>query len=313
MAAPVETEGRAIEWEEPGCLLCGSRLWAPFVEASDHLAREGGRWFAVVRCRDCGLCYTSPRPSLDSIGQFYPPAYWPERAPSPREKKALGFRPPRLGRLARKERKALPWHGQGRLLDFGCGGGVFLERMSVQGWQVTGLDLAPAAVRRVRTELGLPALVGSLPHPELDPGSFDVITMWHSLEHVHDPRGVLREAFLLLAPGGKLIVAVPNLASLAFRWFGRFWYGLDLPRHLSHFTPQTLTWMLEGTGFRAGRVRMVRQTAWMRASARLACQHPDALPWHHWLQGKPGSRLACWYSCVTGRADCMLVEARRPA
>src|SRR5262249_34256030 len=138
------------------------------------------------------------------------------------------------------ERRVLPWHGNGRLLDFGCGGGSFLERMHKQGWSRVGLDTSEAAVRSIRSELGLAAPVGTLPHPELAPESFDVITMWHALEHVHAPLDVLREAHRLLAPGGRLLVAVPNIASWPFRWFGRDWFGLDLPRHLTHFEPETL-------------------------------------------------------------------------
>ena len=139
----------------------------------------------------------------------------------------------------------MPIHGEGRLLDFGCGSGSYLWRMHRQGWKVIGVDPSAAAVDYVRHELGLPALVGSLPHEDLHDGYFDVITMWQSLEHVHWPMEVLRAARRLLAPGGKLIVAVPNIDSLPFRWFGQTWIGLDLPRHLSHFAPSTLTHMLE--------------------------------------------------------------------
>ena len=92
--------------------------------------------------------------------------------------------------------------------------------MADQGWQVTGLDAAVGAVRRVRDDLGLPALVGTLPHPDLRPGSFDVVTMWHSLEHVHRPLAVLREAYRVLVPGGRLVVACPNIDSWPARWFG---------------------------------------------------------------------------------------------
>src|SRR5260221_105975 len=120
------------------------------------------------------------------------------------------------------------------------------------GWQVRGLDVSASAVAEVQPQRRLPALVGSLPHHELRRATFDVITMWHSLEHVHAPLEVLREAHRLLAPGGRLVVAVPNIDSLPFRWFGNAWYGLDLPRHLTHFAPRTLQMMLERAGFRPG-------------------------------------------------------------
>jgi SAM-dependent methyltransferase len=201
--------------------------------------------------------------------------------------------------------------GQGRLLDFGCGGGSFLERMYRHGWQVTGLDTSASVVERIRTELGLPALAGTLPHPELRPASFDLVTMWHSLEHVHAPLEVLREAHRLLVPGGKLLVAVPNIDSLPFRWFGHAWFGLDLPRHLTHFAPWTLYLMLHRAGFRVGPVHMVRHSGWLRRSARLACQSPQSSRWHRCLQWSPAARLATWYGYFTHQADCMMVVAER--
>jgi SAM-dependent methyltransferase len=183
--------------------------------------------------------------------------------------------------------------------------------MHRQGWQVTGVDVSLAAVERVRGVLGLPALLGSLPHPQLKPSSFDVLTMWHSLEHVHRPLEVLHEARRLLAPGGKLIVAVPNIDSLPFRWFGPAWFGLELPRHLTHFTPWALHLMLETAGFRVVRQRWVRHSDWLRASARLACRRPGATRWQRWLQSKPVASLAAWYSYLTKRADCLQVTAQK--
>jgi SAM-dependent methyltransferase len=184
--------------------------------------------------------------------------------------------------------------------------------MHEQSWQVTGIDASPAAVRRVREQLGLRALVGSLPHPELGPAEFDVVTLWHSLEHVHDPVAVLREVRRLLVPGGKVVVAVPNIDSRPFRWFGQSWFGLDLPRHLTHFSPQTLRKMLTKSGFAAGPVRMLRHSDWLRSSVKIARNQGRSAPWQSWLQAKPASRLATWYSYLLRQSDCMVVTALKP-
>ncbi len=311
LAAPVATSGPVVEWEEPDCLLCGRRNWSPLVEAPDSTAGGTGWWFAVVQCQDCGLCFTNPRPSPQTISQFYPPVYRPHRT---RRVRSRRWQPRWLvpsPRQPRKEQQVLPWRGKGRLLDFGCGGGSFLASMHKQSWQVTGVDVSAAAVRRVRSELGLRALLGTLPHPELRPESFDVITMWHALEHVHDPLEVLREAYRLLVPGGQVVIAVPNIDSLPFRWFGSAWYGLDLPRHLTHFAPWTLHVMLERAGFSVGPIRMVRHSDWLRASAKRACQLARGPLWHRWLTAKPPSRVAAWYCSLLHQCDCMLVSAER--
>ncbi|MCS6851550.1 MAG: class I SAM-dependent methyltransferase [Gemmataceae bacterium] len=302
-AAPLPSP---VEWEETPCLLCGGRNWSPLLEAQDLRVGGSGCWFRVVQCQDCGLCFTNPRPSPRSIGQFYPQDYWTRPGWRARGRRSRGWSSWRRGW---PERTHLEVQGKGRLLDFGCGAGSFLERMRRQGWQVTGIDVSPRAVELVRRGLGLPAVIGSLPHPDFAPASFDVITMWHSLEHVHQPLAVLRAARQLLAPGGRLLVAVPNIDSLPFRWFRAAWFGLDLPRHLIHFSPWTLQAMLEKGGFRPGPVRHVRQASWLRSSARLACAMGHGPNWLRWLRRRPLAGVASWYSCYARQSDCLFVTA----
>src|SRR5262249_26383152 len=115
----------AVEWEESDCLLCGSRRHAVLVEAPDPMPGGAGLWFAVVQCHDSGPCFTNPRPSLRSTGQFSPDQYTPHASRHGKSRwwRRLPFlRRRRLDRMVR----AVPWNGEGRLLDFGCGGGAFL-------------------------------------------------------------------------------------------------------------------------------------------------------------------------------------------
>jgi 2-polyprenyl-3-methyl-5-hydroxy-6-metoxy-1,4-benzoquinol methylase len=298
-----------VEWQESNCLLCGGGRSAVVVEATDVQAGATGLVFAVVQCQACGLCYTNPRPTQDAIGQFYPDRYRPHRAGRAEKRQRWWRRLPLAGKLPCQEHQPLPLHGQGRLLDFGCGGGRFLALMHRAGWQVTGVDASAAAVDTVRRELGVAAFVGSLPHARLADGSFDVITMIHSLEHVHEPLAVLQAAQRLLAPGGKLVVAVPNIDSLAYGWFGPDWFALDLPRHLTHFTPRTLALMIGRAGLRAGPVQMVRHSGWLRSSARLACAQPSAPAWQRWLTTRAAAWAVSWYSYWTGQTDAMMVTA----
>jgi SAM-dependent methyltransferase len=260
----------SITWDETACPLCG-QLDAEIVLEGQDPTRTGvsSSCFAVVRCRNCTLHYTNPRPDRESIGNFYPTDYKPHRRPN---KMAAPRTAPLWARVMGRSRERLgdiPWPEAGRLLDFGCGGGSYLKRMADRGWEVTGLDASVGAVREVQEALGLKALVGTLPHSDLSPGGFDVITMWHSLEHVHRPMEILREAYGLLVPGGKLIVSCPNIDSLPYLWFGSSWFGLDLPRHLVHFTPDTLSSALLSSGFRVESMRYVRHSDWLRSSAKL--------------------------------------------
>jgi 2-polyprenyl-3-methyl-5-hydroxy-6-metoxy-1,4-benzoquinol methylase len=306
-----DTARPEVTWEEADCPLCAHRAWTPLVEARDPLPPGGGLWFAVVRCVRCGTCFTNPRPDAASIRHFYPTDYLPFRRPRNRAPRHWYPWAMLQGRCVER-RELPPVREGGRLLDFGCGGGSFLERMAKQGWEVTGLDASAEAVKRVREGLGLHALQGTLPHPELAPASFDVITMWHSLEHVHDPLGALRAAHDLLRPGGRLFVAVPNIGGWPFRWFGRSWFALDLPRHLTHFTASTLRAMLGRAGFQVEPIRMIRHGDWLRSSARLACLQGRPSPLARLLTLKPIARLAAWACYALRRSDCMMAVARRP-
>jgi SAM-dependent methyltransferase len=296
-------QGPALAWEETSCPLCDGTRWSPLVEAVDPLPTVDGLWFMVVRCDDCGLCFTNPRPAPESIGKFYPSTYVCHRRPQAATRRRKKRDP--LARL-------LPPRGEARLLDFGCGAGEFLCRMREVGWNVTGLDASEAMVERLRGEMGIHALAGTLPHPDLPDGSFEAVTMWQALEHVHQPREVLQAAFRLLTPGGKLLVAVPNINSDPFRWFGTAWYALDVPRHLTHFTPPTLRLMMQRAGFQVDEVRMVRHPGWVRHSARLQARRPRTSPLAtRLLTTRLISGLAGWFSYVRQRSDCILALATR--
>ena len=310
------TAGPPVTWEDAPCPLCGLHAGAPILEAPDPVPpARTGLVFAVVRCGNCGLTYTNPRPNERTISRFYPSDYRPHHH-SGKPRPSRHARPLwswLFGRPCSERRGALPWPGPGRLLDFGCGAGRFLRTMADQGWQVTGLDSAASAVDHVRDEHGLPALVGTLPHSDLAPCSFDVVTMWHSLEHVHRPLAILREAYRLLVPGGKLVVATPNIASLPFRVFGRSWFGLDLPRHLTHFTPATLSAMIHAAGIRPEQVRQVRHSDWLRSTAKMAVRDGTHSLLARTLLWKPTSKVAAWLCYAAGVADCVLCVAERPA
>lgn len=312
---PADDARPRVAWEETACPLCGRDEAALVLEAPDPVPAGGaGLRFAVVRCEGCGLTYTNPRPTPATIGGFYPPDYQPHRRPRKMQhsRPARPLRARLFGRPCGERRGDLPWAGTGRLLDFGCGGGAFLKRMADRGWQVTGLDASVGAGRAVQEELGLKVLAGTLPHPELTPCSFDVVTMWQSLEHVHRPLAVLREAYQLLVPGGKLIVATPNIESLPFYWFGPAWFGLDVPRHLTHFTPKTLRAMLETAGFRVEPGRMLRHGDWLRSSARLARRQGDGGVLARLLKWKPAAKAVAWACYAAGMSDCVMAVAERP-
>ncbi len=145
--------------------------------------------------------------------------------------------------------RALRDAGQGRVLDFGCGGGLFLGMLRERGASVLGMDFSIPALRVAWRAQGVPSVCGTLVKPPLAPASCAAITMFHVLEHLEDPAEYLKAARDLLRPGGRLIVQVPNAACWQFLLLGENWSGLDVPRHLLNFRVPDLESLLDFCGF----------------------------------------------------------------
>jgi 2-polyprenyl-3-methyl-5-hydroxy-6-metoxy-1,4-benzoquinol methylase len=139
--------------------------------------------------------------------------------------------------------------GAGRLLDVGCGTGEFLEAVRRGGWQVDGLERDEKASTWARENYGLSVRTGNVQDIPGDAGPFDVITMWHVVEHLYDPAGVVRRLLSLLEKDGFLLIAVPNIGGIDAMVYGANWIALDTPRHVNHFTADTLTRLLTDAGF----------------------------------------------------------------
>lgn len=238
------------------CPACGgSRLEGLHCDCPDRRHWLPGR-FDVVRCAACGLGRTTPQPTADSLASWYPGEYvsFAATASGSRGRVRLWLRSllrfPYACRYGIASRR--PAAEANRLLDVGCGTGVFLEEMSSLGWEAWGiepsLDAAAAAVERISAPSGR-IFVGGIEEAEFPHENFDLVTMFHVLEHVADPAEALAKIHRWLRPGGRLEVRVPNIGSLESRVFGRLWFGLDIPRHLHHFSRESLLLLLKRAGF----------------------------------------------------------------
>jgi SAM-dependent methyltransferase len=143
----------------------------------------------------------------------------------------------------------------GRALDVGCGDGSFLEALAQLGWEVFGTELSPSIAATATQRFGEHIQVGELDHTAHEEASFDLITFWHVLEHVDDPRSALDHARRLIRPDGTVIIAVPNIQSLQAQMFKQDWLHLDVPRHRWHFDPETLTRLADRCGFEVEHIR----------------------------------------------------------
>jgi SAM-dependent methyltransferase len=297
-----------IRWETVPCPLCGSAADTDFF----HAPGDDGLDYRLGQCAACSLVYTNPRPDAASIARFYPEDYSPYQPP---RRQRTGFLRRLRGRVGLRGEKALsdriPVRPGGVLMDYGCGSGWFAAQMRARGWKAVGMDFSAHAAAAARTNFGLDVIHGMLPHPAVAAGSLDAVTLRAVLEHVHDPRQLLGAVYAALRPGGWVYASVPNLASWGFRAFGRAWFPLDPPRHLLHFTPETLRRAVEGCGFAVEAVATLGHTKWMGYSVERAAK--DRPAW--WVRA---CRVRLVRSAVTrwtrwtNQADDLAILARKP-
>ena len=211
--------------------------------------------FTIVQCSVCNLMRTNPRPNLETIGFFYPRDYAPYHKPAGQKLTLRDHIAARAHRLLNAWR--IPNLPRGRLLEFGCGPGRYLLWMKDQGWSVAGIEASEEAAQTARS-LGFRVHVGPLeraPDPE---APYDLSVGWMVVEHLHDPVKALRNVAAWTRNAGWLAISVPNAESKEFSFFGDSWFALELPRHLYHFTPHTVTFMLKKAGWKVRRIYQQR-------------------------------------------------------
>jgi SAM-dependent methyltransferase len=296
------------------CVACGSAAATPLFEATDRLYGTTSKVFAVVRCDGCGLLRLDPHPAPDELQNYYPKDYWF----SPGEN-AAGRLEETYRRLVLRDHvqfveTALRRSDPGvRLLDVGCGGGLFLGLMRERGFRVLGLDFSTEAATVAWRRQKAPAVCATLERPPFARGSVGAISMFHVLEHLYDPRVYLNAAHDLLAPGGTLVVQVPNASSWQFRFLGAAWNGIDVPRHLIDFRDRDLEKLLSGCGFEVVRRKYfsLRDNPAGLASSLAPWLDPMARRIRH-RRESPGGRLLkdlAYFALVLAALPLTLVEA----
>ncbi|AXT52002.1 class I SAM-dependent methyltransferase [Aquimarina sp. BL5] len=214
-----------------------------YIECLDHTV--SGEKFKLYKDRDHDMLVTIPRPDENSLGKYYESEDYISHTDAKRTVFEKTYHLVKKYSLNKKVKLISKLHqGTGTLLDIGAGTGDFLIEANKKHWQVIGIEPNEQA-RALAKEKGI---VLEPDATKLSSNSFDIITMWHVLEHVPDLSAQIKELKRLLKPGGHLIIAVPNFKSYDALYYKSFWAAYDVPRHLWHFSKNSMKTLFEKEG-----------------------------------------------------------------
>ena len=253
------------------CPLCKGDQTVRLFEGRDRVHGLLGD-FTVFQCRRCRAVFYLPPLQAAELSRYYPDNYGRYRHSRAIGKKAYkgirrfvlenyyGYPSPKGGKPSLFNRwaasllslvmakDAIPYRGEGRVLDIGCGGGSYLYRLKSWGWDAYGVEPSAAGAAQARS-LGLHVYQGRLEEAAFPDSFFDIVRLNHVLEHLTDPHGTLCEIKRIVRPDGLVYVTVPNTRSLNFWLFRENWYALDIPRHVVSYSPEALKFLCGATGF----------------------------------------------------------------
>jgi SAM-dependent methyltransferase len=233
------------------CPICGQAGAQEWLRAPDRFHGRQEK-YTLVRCPACSLVWLSHPPKPTEMHLHYTDAYhklisaaW-ENSPA-----RWGFRNEALAQYKQS----------GTLLDLGCSSGSFLAFMRSDSWKLYGIEMSAEGARTAKERSEAQVFVGDILNAPFPRESFDAITCFDVLEHLYEPRRVMARVGEWLKPGGIFYVLVPNVDSAEARVFGSYWHGLELPRHLFHYSPASLKFLAESAGLREVSLETRRNSA----------------------------------------------------
>ena len=224
----------------PSCPICNNDGLKLSLHCKDFsLTQED---FEILHCPNCSFQLTYPTPSIEKIAPYYNFTEYISHSDTNKGWMNRVYHIVRKYTLSQKTKwiQSLCLGSKGALLDIGAGTGAFANAMKLKDWNVTAVEPDETTRKRAQANYGIDLLPIDVLYT-LPENSFDIITLWHVLEHVHDLNGYVNAFTKLLKPNGRLIIAVPNYTSFDAQFYAKYWAAYDVPRHLYHFSPNAMS------------------------------------------------------------------------
>ncbi|MEI6122343.1 MAG: class I SAM-dependent methyltransferase [Bacteroidota bacterium] len=228
------------------CEICGKNSFSKYLDSQDYFLTQ--EKFTIVKCNNCQFLFVNPRPTETEIRKYYQSKEYISHSNSKKGLINQIYQFVRKRNNIKKFNLIQKYKQFGTILDIGCATGEFLNYFKKNGWKVVGLEPNEHARNFAKTKYGLNIFPERFLY-EKHKEKFDVITMWHVLEHIHFLSQRIEQVKNNLRQGGVLIIAVPNVESKDSKIYGKFWAGYDLPRHIYHFTQSSIKELFKKFGF----------------------------------------------------------------
>lgn len=229
------------------CPICKSKSFSPFLECLDYSVSK--ELFKLVKCNSCSFTLTNPRPKSSNLHNYYLSKDYISHTNKKTGLLNIIYQTVRGISIKSKIKLIESYITKGEILDIGCGTGEFLYSCKKNGWGTTGVEPSEIARDQGIKNLGL-SIEKETDLSSFKSNSFDVITLWHVLEHIEDLENIIKNLYRILKNNGMLFIAVPNLNSYDANYYKNFWAGYDVPIHLWHFSKKTISMIFNNYRFK---------------------------------------------------------------
>lgn len=240
------------------CPVCDHGNFSNYLTTKDYTVTQ--ETFNLVKCSSCNFIFTNPRPKAESIGKFYSSDNYISHSGKSKTILDKVYLVARNITMRWKYKLITQYFAtSSSILDYGCGTGEFLNYIKNKGWTVEGLEPNNKARQKANSLLNNKVYQNL---KEVNNNQFRVITLWHVLEHIHDLNQTIQNLKKILSSDGVLIIAVPNPNSHDSQHYNNKWAGYDVPRHLWHFSQETMKSLLHKNGLKVVDIKPMKLDAY---------------------------------------------------